>query len=467
MIKQEHLETLDRIFSYIDNNFDRMTEDLCRLASFPSVGSCREGLDASRDFIINLMERLGLTVQTGEVPGGNSLISGCSEGGCKNTVLFYNHYDVVPAGDRSQWDSDPFKPEIKDGKITARGISDNKGCLMARLSALEALRAAGAKLPVNLKFLFEGDEELGSPSMKRFSRENPEKFREMTSSDICFWENSRTGKDGTPWASFGVRGDLEFELTCEPIAFDVHARNGILYQNAAWRLIWALSSMKDPQTERVLIDGFYDKVLPTTQADRDVLREFPFDEKEAMESVNAQSFLLNKTGQELKERLYLEPSFTVNGFESGEVYRPEGARHIVPHRAYAKVSCNLVADQDPEEIFGLVRRHLDRHGFTDIRLTMTDALTAVRTPTDLPFTGRLKEAAKLVYPHPLLIELTMLGPGPAAVLRQAWPKLPIVGIGPAGTSCGHHSPNENLRLEDYKNSIKYTATVLFALENAI
>lgn len=464
MIKKDQLEKLYQMFQYVDEHFDRMTEELCRVASMPSVEGNSEGLENTRTFIVQKMKQLGLDVAVHEVEQGNSLITGADISGRKNTVLFYNHYDVVPAGDLSQWETDPFTPSVKDGKLIGRGVSDNKGCLMARLQALEAIRAVENGLPVNLKFLFEGDEETGSPSMKKFSRLKPTDFKEMTAADVCIWENSRTSGGETAWASFGVRGDAEFELRCSPIAFDVHARNGNLYPNAAWRLVWALSTMKDPKTERVLIDGFYDHVIMPKDADRKVLDTFPFDEAGAKAHVNVDSFLLGKEGLELKERLYLEPSFTINGLESGEVYRPEGARHIVPHSAYAKISCNLAANQKAEDIFKLVRDHLDRHGFQDIELTMTDALDAVRTPVDLPITKDLKYAATLVYKNPLVIELTMLGPGPAALLRNPWPDLPIIGIGPSNPDCGHHSPNENMILSDYKNSIKYTIAVLYALE---
>ncbi|MBT9780012.1 M20/M25/M40 family metallo-hydrolase [Clostridium sp. MCC353] len=464
MIKKERYKSLEQMFQYVDLHFDAMAEELCRIASLPSVEGNDIGLKAARDFIAEKMNQLGLEVSIHDIENGSSLISASDISGKKNTILFYNHYDVVPAGDLSQWATAPFDPVIKDGKLFARGISDNKGCLMARLQALEAIRAVENSLPVNLKFLFEGDEETGSPSMKKFSQMNPEIFKSITAADVCFWENSRTSDSETAWASFGVRGDVEFELRCRPIAFDVHARNGNLCPNAAWRLVWALSTMKDPITERVLIEGFYDRVIPPTDADRLVLDEFPFDEAGAKEHVHVDSFLLGKEGLELKERLYLEPSFTINGLESGEVYREEGARHIVPHSAYAKISCNLVADQKAEDIFRLVRAHLDKHGFQDIELILTDALTAVRTPVNLPITEELKHAASFVYKNPLVIELTMLGPGPASVLRDPWPNLPIIGIGPANPDCGHHSPNENMKLEDYKRNIKYTIAVLYGLE---
>ncbi len=452
---------MNKAFRFVDDHQFEMLEELKKLCGFRSVAGDDEGLDKTRDFIQRKMEAVGLHVSKHLVKGGNALIAAEYPGEAPDTILFYNHYDVVEEGKYENWRTkDPFDARIIDGKIYARGISDNKGGLLSRVHAIEAILSVYGKLPAGVKFLVEGDEESSSPSMSSFAKTYKEVFRSMTKADVCVWENGRKDESGHPWARFGVRGSCAFDVCVRTAKTDTHSRMGATIPSASWRLVWALASLKDVD-EKILIDGFYDQVIEASSSDLQVLDEFPYEEQSQKEKLGIKNYLLNATGIELKRRVYLEPSLSICGLESGEVHN--GVRGIVPSKAYARISFYLVADQDPSTIGELLRKHFDRHGFSDIEVTQVGGSNSpVRTPIDIPFRSRLREAAEKVYEMPLVTELTQLGSGPAIVIRDAWPQMPIIGFGPGNTNGNHHAPDENLNVVDYFQAIKYVIALFFS-----
>ena len=457
------MDVMNEAMQYVDRHFDEMIAELADVCSCRSVAGDPQGLEAARKAVYDKMEYLGLNPVSHPVEGGTQLISAYREGTAGDTVLFYNHYDVVEPGNPALWkNGDPYKAYIEQGRIYARGISDDKGPLYSRLHAVEAILAVNqGQLPAAVKFLVEGDEETSSPSMTRFACEQREAFREMTRADVCIWENGRKDDEGFPWVRFGVRGSCTFDLYVKTADTDAHGRMGATIPSAAWRLVWALAALKGTD-EKIRIPGFYDSVIPPTKSDYQVLRDFPYDEESQKQKLGIKQFVLDKTGQELKERIYLEPSISICGLEAGDVHN--GVRGIVPHSAYARISFYLVADQEPEEIERLLRDYLDSCGFDDIEIKAggTASNRPVRTPVDHPVRKRVCDAAAKVYEKPMVVELTQLGSGPACILRDVWPKLPIIGIGPGNTSSNHHAPNENLKLVDYKEAVKHMIAFLFS-----
>lgn len=458
------MNQIQKAFDYVDTHFEEMIADLRNLCACPGTASNPEGLEAARRHLMTKMKKLDLSPCLHEVPGGNALISAHVRGSGPGTILFYNHYDVVEPGKYENWSiPDPFDARIVDDKIIARGVSDNKGALYSRLHAMEAMAAAGIALPVSVKFLFEGDEESSSPSMHRFREEHRDQFRELTRADVCVWENGCNDAEGHSWLRMGVRGSAAFDLRVTTAKTDVHGRMGATVPSASWRLVWALSTLKGPD-ERVAIEGFYDDVLPATQADLDVLHVFPYDEQAFKKKIGFSAYLNNATGDALKRQIYMEPSLSVCGLEAGEVHN--GVRGIVPHTAYARISFYLVANQDPMKLAGMLRRHFDKHGFPDVEVVQQGGFDRpIRTPADTPFRKRACDVAATVFDRPMVVELTQLGAGPASMLRDVWPELPVVGFGPANTTGNHHAPDENLRLRDYKNAIKYIIALFHSYGN--
>lgn len=457
------------IFAYVDQNFGSMMAELRELCSFRSVAGDEEGLSKTRDWIVKKLDSVGIPWEEHKIENGNALISAGvkaekdKDGYNQPTILFYNHYDVVEEGKHDLWTGEPFDAQVRDGVMYARGVSDNKGPLLSRIQAVEAVLKVKGKLPVNVKFLFEGDEETSSRSLRKFTEQEPEKFRELTKSDVCLWENGRRDESGRPWARFGVRGSISFDLSVETSNKDVHARMGTIIPSASWRLIWALSTLKG-EDERIAIEGFYDDVMPVTPADEAILEAFPYEEAVLKKKMGISGFLRNASGLQLKKQIYMEPSISVCGLEAGELYN--GPRGIVPHKAFARVSFYLVANQSPEKVEGQLRDHLIRHGFSDIQVVARGANAPVRTPVDIPFKDIVMRAAKHVYEEPMVIEPTQLGGGPAIYFHRAWPDMPIVGVGPGNTNGNHHAPDENMKLEDYRASVKHMIALFYEMEES-
>ena len=455
---------MKKIFDYVDQNFDRMMEEMKEFCSHRSVAGDKTGLEETRNWIDKKLSAVGIPHEFQKVENGNALISASVSGedGDKHpSLLFYNHYDVVEEGKHELWSNEPFGPVIRDGVLYGRGVSDNKGPLLSRIQAVEAILAVEGKLPINVKFLFEGDEETSSPSLSKFSREQSEKFKELSKADVCLWENGRRDEEGRPWARFGVRGSVSFELSVETAKKDVHARMGTYVPSASWRLVWALASLKSAD-ERITIEGFYDDVLPVTKKDEEILNAFPYNEKIQLEKLGLTSFLRGSSGLELKKHIYMEPSMSVCGLEAGELYN--GARGIVPHKAYARIGFYLVANQSPDKVEEQLREHLKKHGFGDVKVVRRGGNTPVRTSVDIPLKKWLEHSAAEVYDKPMVIEPTALGSGPAIYFHRAWPDMPIVGVGPGNTNANHHAPNENMKLDDYKASIKHMIALMYEME---
>lgn len=454
------MDQLEKIESYIDAHQDEYFGELKKFVSYGSTASCPEEREKTRTFIEKRFQKAGIPSERVPIPDGNALICGHMAGKADRTVLLYNHYDVVEPGDLQKWISGaPYQVMERDGYLYGRGVSDNKGPLLSRIQAIEAILKATGGLPVNVHFLLEGDEESGSPSMMRFAKTQPEEFRQYVQSDVCFWENGRRQGDGGPWARYGVRGNCTFTLKVRAANHDVHGRMGAVIPSASWRLVWALSTLKGPD-ERIRIPGFYDNVIQPTAEEMYVLEQFPYDEKEKREKLGLEQFVLGASGTELKRRLYFEPTMSICGLEAGEMYK--GPRGIVPHEATARVSCYLVANQDPDQIARQLRQHLAAQGFGDVEVTYEDGTVPVKTPIQIPETALLEKAALQVYGKPLVKEITQLGGGPAIALRWVQPDLKIIGIGPGNTNANHHSPDENIRKEDYLKSMKMLAAFLLA-----
>ena len=454
----------EKAFQYIDENWEQMQRELTEICSFRSTASDEEGRIKTREMIRQLLEQDGLNPVEHKIDGGNSLLTAEVKGKTDHAILFYNHYDVVEAGSPDYWkNKNPYQLLEQDGILYARGISDNKGPLLSRIHAVRAVKKVmEGRLPVTVKFLIEGDEECSSPSMERFAREHREEFAKLIDADVCLWENGRIDDAGNPYIRMGVRGNCSYELKVKTAQTDTHGRMGAVIESASWRLIWALASLKG-QDERVNIEGFYDRILPETEEDHKVLRDFPYDEEKEKKVLGISHFLKNASGQELKRRMYMEPSFSVCGLEAGEMYN--GPRGIVPHKASARISFYLVADQNPHELTKQLRKHLDDHGFSDIELIPKGVShRSIRTPVDHPMRERICRAAEGVYEKPMVVELTQLGAGPACILRDINSELPIIGIGPGNTHSNHHAPNENLRVKDYKEAVKHIVALLLSYE---
>lgn len=438
---------------YIDAHLQESINELSRLCAQPSVSAQNWGLTECANLTAELLRKRGFQVEI-HATAGAPVVYAERKGRGEKTLLFYNHYDVQPAEPLELWDNPPFVPVVKDGKLFARGVSDDKGHITSRLFAIDAILADQGDLPVNIKWVIEGEEETSSVHLKDFVQAQKDRL----SADGCVWEFGGVDHREQPVQYLGLRGICYVELSVQTASQDVHSGlGGSIFPNAAWRLVWALSTLKGPD-ERIMIDGFYDPVRPPSARDRKLMAALPETAGEYQERYGIRHFLHGLTGGvELRLAEVFQPTCTICGLTSG--YQGPGSKTVLPARASAKVDFRLVPDQTPQQVLQQLRKHLDEHGFTDIQIDFLGGEAPDRTDPDDPFVNLVVEAARDVYGMPMQVVPMTGGSGPNHLFTEAL-HIPIVtaGVGYPGSQA--HAPNENVRLDLYLKGAKHIARVI-------
>src|SRR2546428_925473 len=267
------------------------------------------------------------------VDGGPPTIVGETGQGAR-TLLVYNHYDVQPPDPLDEWETPPFEPTERDGYLFGRGVSDNKGNLMARLQAIEAYRATIGELPLRVRVLYEGEEESGSAHLAAFV----ERFEDQIKADGCIWEAGYKDAAGRPTISCGLKGIAYVELRVRGASKDAHSSLATIVPNPAWRLVWALATLKNERDE-ITIDGFMDRVRPPTPLELQALETLPFDEPGMLRIHGIKRFVRGLSGVELKKKHFFEPTCTICGIVSG--YTGAGSKTVLPAGASAEIHFRL------------------------------------------------------------------------------------------------------------------------------
>jgi acetylornithine deacetylase/succinyl-diaminopimelate desuccinylase-like protein len=446
---------IESIHHYLDDHLDESLTELMAYCAQPSVAATGEGIEACAELTAAMLRKRGFEVEV--IPtGGSPVVYGYRRGRSDKTLLFYNHYDVQPADPLDLWESPPFAPEIRDGKMFARGVSDDKGHVVSRLFALDALLAEDGELPCGVKFLVEGEEEISSPNLGPIILGNLSKF----AADACVWEFGGVNHEESPGLTLGMRGICYVELSVETASQDAHSGlGGSIFPNAAWRLVWALRSIKGTDG-RVQIPGFYDNIRPPTERDLEMLAALPPAMDELRRRYGVKSFLGDPQGElEFRTREVFEPTATICGLDAG--YQGKGSKTVLPHRASAKVDFRLVPDQRAPDIFEKLRRHLDAEGFEDVHLHYHGGTTPARSDPDDPFFKLVADAALPIYGKPVVVEPIIGGSGPSSYFIHDL-GLPVAtsGVGHPGTQA--HAPNENVRIDLYLKGAKHAASILKA-----
>ncbi len=452
---------MQEIFRYIDDHLNDSLAELTELCKLPSVSAQKSAIEETAEHVSGLLRGLGFEARVlpkpvlspvEGPPGGQPVVYAEQPGRSNRTLLFYDHYDVQPPEPLELWSSPPFQPTLRDGKLYGRGVSDNKGNIVERLAALRAWKEVRGELPCAVKFCIEGDEEIGSPRMEEFVEEQ----RALLAADACVWEGGGVTWEGVPQVTLGVKGLLYVELEANTVNRDAHSSYGTVLPNAAWRLAWALASVKG-RDEGILIDGFYDAVRPATAEERAAVEAMPSEEAETLASYGVEEALTGVRGLEYRLRHLFEPTATIDGLTSG--YEGEGPKTVLPARAMAKVDFRLVPDQDPDDIFAKLQRHLDSQGFGDITVRRLSGERPARTPVSDPFVGVVRQAVVDTYGREPLILPTMAGTGPL------YPFVATLGLPTADIGIGYpetriHAPDENIRIEDFRQGTKAVAALL-------
>jgi acetylornithine deacetylase/succinyl-diaminopimelate desuccinylase-like protein len=420
-------------------------DELKALIRQPSVSAQKIGIEETAQIVLARAKKSGVGARIERVPGGPPTVIG-EAGSGKRTLLVYDHFDVQPPEPLDEWETPPFEPVERAGMLYGRGVSDNKGNLMARLQAIEAYRATIGELPLRVRVLFEGEEEIGSEHLARLVRAHADDLR----ADGCIWEAGYKDAAGRPTISLGLKGICYLDLKVRGAAKDAHSSIGTIVPNAAWRLVWALATLKDAD-DRITVDRLMDHVRAPTAADLEVLEALPYDEDEMRRIHGIRSFVRGLSGLALKRKHFFEPTCTICGLTSG--YQGEGSKTVLPAVASAKVDFRLVPDLTPALVRRLVREHLDRRGFTDIELTPHHGEGPSRWPADSLAARAAVAACRDTYGVDPVVYPLMAGSGPMAQVSDEL-GIPTVGFGSGNARSANHAPNENIAIADYVDHIR-------------
>ena len=421
-----------------------------------SISSRNEGVKECAELLKSIMEDSGITTEIYDTPG-QPVVYGELEGNhpSKPTILFYGHYDVQPPEPIDQWVSEPFEPTVRDGRLYGRGTGDNKGQLLTHIFAVKTYLDIEGEVPVNVKFIFDGEEEIGSPNLEGFVRAK----RDLLKTDAVITSDGPLHDSGSPIIAFGVRGVMNFDFHINTANTDNHSGNkGGVIPNAIWEMVRFLSTMVD-EKDHVLVEGFYENVVEPTAYEKQLISDLPFNKEGVARSFGVREILHEK--ETFYKKLLFLPTLTINGIEGG--YIGEGCKNIIPCEAKAKMEIRLVYDQDPEDLIRKIEKHIENH---DPRISLTrvaEDMRPSRTSSELEISQVIIEAVGKAFGENPLIYPAMGGSLPDYV----WTKVlgtPSIMVPYANTDEANHAPNENMSLQCFYQGIESDIEIIEGLK---
>lgn len=446
---------MSKVSSYIDSNKEKFKKELFELLRIPSVStdsSHKDDVKEAANFLKSQLESLNLDrVELFETEGNPIVYGELTTNESKPTVLVYGHYDVQPPDPLDLWQTAPFEPTVRDGDIYARGASDDKGQSFTHVKALEAYIKSGTDFPVNIKYILEGEEEIGSPNLVPFITEHTD----LLECDMVLISDTAMFAEDTPSITYGLRGLAYMEVEVTGPNRDLHSGvYGGAVENPANVLAEIIAKLKD-ENGVVQIDGFYDDVKTLSDEDREAYKKLPFDEEGYKENLGLDT-LHGEDGYSTLERASARPTLDVNGLWSG--YQGEGAKTVLPSKAGAKISMRLVPNQDPKKIAQLFKNQVEALAPDTVKVKVTEHHGGHPAITDLSFYG-LKAAAKAfeeVYDkEPLFSREGGSIPIVADFQKVLGAQSILMGFGL--NSDAIHSPNEKFALKDFYRGIQTSA----------
>ena len=358
-VKKEPIKSaMSSYEKYIDDNSDAHIKEFIELVSIPSISSIpshKPDVAKAGAWIMNKLKAIGITTAQLIPTEGNPVVYGSwDKAPGKPTVLIYAHYDVQPVKE-SEWDNPPFAPVVKDGQLFGRGASDDKSGVMTTIWAVEAMLSKDGKLPVNVKFMFEGNEEVGSPYFKSFLENN----KELLKADFALNADDGQYDDSTPAITVSLRGAATLEFSVKTANTDAHSGEfGGKTPNAVVAMSQIISSFYD-KAGNVAVAGFYDKVLPVTAQQKEMIKKIPYDPATDMKILGTTTEV-GDTAYSPLERIWYRPTLEIVGMQGGYT-AAEGHSNIIPGNAMARITCRLVNNQDGKEIIDLIVKHINKN----------------------------------------------------------------------------------------------------------
>jgi len=447
---------LTRFDRYVDRHARAFTERLQTLCRMPSVAARGTGMRAMAEAVEQMMQRAGAGTRTFKIGNGYPIVYGEFGGGPRG-FLVYGHYDVQPVGHLTDWSFGPFAASIADGKLYARGAANSKGDLVARLAAVEAYQKTYGKLPVCLRFVVEGEDGLGSPSLYRFASEQ----QEMLSAEGCFWDEGYKDSTGRPIISLGFKGITFIELRVHGARSELHSKWGAIVSNPAWRLVQALSTLTSPKGV-ITIDGFSSHLASITREDLDAMKSIELDEAGLKREFRIGGWLRGMKGFAVVKEHIFGPTCTICGIQTG--HTEAGAKTVLPSTAMARLDFRLVPDLTPAVVAQLLREHLDTRGFTDIEIIeLGSAPLAKSSPQSSVARAAIESAGEIYGAAPIVYPMDPASGPVGAVCGASDPPTPVVSFGTSYAASNPHGPDENIRLDDFLQSIKYFGRIIHHL----
>ena len=437
--------------AYINKNADRYIRDLQTMCRQPSVSLQNQGVSEMAEMVIKMLKRIGCTVWTFSIENSKPIIVG-EIGAGRQCLMIYNHYDVQPPEPLGQWESGPFAAVIRNGAIYARGSADIKGNFAARIAAVEAYQKVFQSLPLRVLFVLDGEEEIGSPHLEAFAQ----KYGDKLKADACIWEAGYKDAEDRHTICLGLKGYCAVELRARGAATEMHSCWGTVVESPAWRLIWALKTLQS-EDYRITLDGIWDHVVPPTEAEIGLLQAISFGESRIRSNYGLSRFINDLTGIDLLKKHFFQPALTVCGLHAG--YSGPGVKTTLPNAAVAKLEFRLIPDLTPALIQELLRKHLNSRGFEDIQIAPRGGMPPAKSSIHERIVGVAVEAAREVYGHEPVLYPILPSSGPMFFLCQGL-GIPAVSVGVGYVGSHIHAPNENIRIEDFIQGIKYIGHLL-------
>ena len=449
---------MEKILSYIKNNQEKYVEELTSFLRIPSISTSEENkndMQTAAKFVADKLKIAGLkTVEIHQTAGHPIVYAEWMDAPDKPTVLFYGHYDVQPVDPVELWHSPPFEPVIKDDKIYARGATDDKGQLYIHIKSVEAWLSQVGKLPVNVKFLIEGEEEIGSPNLAPFIIANKNKLK----CDSVLVSDTSLFAPGLPTITYGLRGLSYVEIEVTGPNRDLHSGAfGGAVPNPINVLAEIISKLHD-KNGKINIDNFYADVIPLTKKERESFQKLKFSEKDFAKNLELTQ-LEGEKGYSTLERIWARPTLDCNGIWGG--FTGKGAKTVIPSRAYAKISMRLVANQDPKKITKLIKNHILKLAPKSVKVKVSELHGGypVITPLDHKATLAAAKAMEKAFGKKTVF-IREGGSIPVIATFATQLKAPSVLMGLGLNTENLHSPNEHFHLKHFNLGILSSAIFL-------
>jgi len=448
--------------TYLEEQQSRYQEELLQFLSIPSISALPAHADAVQQaarWVAVRPTSAGLENVQVLPTGGHPVVYGeWLHAPGKATVMIYGHFDTQPADPLDLWTSPPFEPEVRNDRVYARGASDDKGNMLIPILAVEALLQAEGALPVNVKFFLEGQEEIGSPQLSTLIASQ----RNLLACDLVLSADGGQYNEDQPALLIAFKGLAGAQIDVYGARTDLHSGlYGGAVANPIHALVFLLDSMRSPEG-KILVEGFYDAVVPLSPEDRAAIAPIPFDEKTYKETIGVDA-LVAELGYTSPEHVAARPTLEVNGIWGG--FQGEGIKTVLPHEAHAKITCRLVANQDPATIIDLITRHVERYTPPGVQVTV-NPLPGAAKPYLIPVDHWGNRAAEAVH-------MEMYGKAP--YFRRIGGSLPIcelflsllgaytVNFAFALPDEQQHAPNEFFRLSSFRHGQKAYGRLLHTL----